>query len=319
MDEERRKNGCGVEPSCMRRTNTVEGSSGWVATRWILRLISHVNIHPFSIHPLCLLPRFGEGIRGGESTHVDEKKMKRVQVRKKKEGRKKDLRLSRLYHHPPSSPASQPSHSPVRPTSPHPSDSDSSGTRVPSGHRRFGVRRTWRVRVAGRACEVMTHGRLCCTRLGLSPSSAETCRLLLLLELLPPFLPYNTFCTAACNPPPLEIHISHVHLPSQRHAPRRLLFLPPPALRSSHEDPPPRKLLSRASIPRPSPTCTDPARRLKTRDLQLMFKEWDNDKGGYRIKWLDDTNALVVFADAIVGVSGSIPFVVCEAKRGIHS
>lgn len=202
MDEERRKNGCGVEPSCMRRTNTVEGSSGWVATRWILRLISHVNIHPFSIHPLCLLPRFGEGIRGGESTHVDEKTMKRVQVRKKKEGRKKDLRLSRLYHHPPSSPASQPSHSPVRPTSPHPSDSDSSGTRVPSGHRRFGVRRTWRVRVAGRACEVMTHGRLCCTRLGLSPSSAETCRLLLLLELLPPFLPYNTFCTAACTPPP---------------------------------------------------------------------------------------------------------------------
>lgn len=45
-----------------------------------------------------------------------------------------------------------------------------------------------------------------------------------------------------------------------------------------------------------------------------MFKEWDNDKGGYRIKWLDDTNALVVFADAIVGVSGSIPFVVSEAK-----
>jgi len=39
---------------------------------------------------------------------------------------------------------------------------------------------------------------------------------------------------------------------------------------------------------------------LKTRDLQLIFKEWDNDKGGYRIKWLDDVNALVVFADPVV-------------------
>ncbi|TYJ52366.1 hypothetical protein B9479_007022 [Cryptococcus floricola] len=42
---------------------------------------------------------------------------------------------------------------------------------------------------------------------------------------------------------------------------------------------------------------------LKTRDLQLMFKDWESDKGGYRIKWLDDTNALIVFADANVGQS----------------
>lgn len=41
--------------------------------------------------------------------------------------------------------------------------------------------------------------------------------------------------------------------------------------------------------------------RLKTRDLQSMFKEYENDKGGFRIKWVDDTNALVVFADAGVG------------------
>ncbi|WVQ94009.1 hypothetical protein IAU59_001087 [Kwoniella sp. CBS 9459] len=39
---------------------------------------------------------------------------------------------------------------------------------------------------------------------------------------------------------------------------------------------------------------------LKTRDLQNMFKEWENEKGGFRIKWLDDVNALVVFADASV-------------------
>ncbi|WRT63561.1 uncharacterized protein IL334_000466 [Kwoniella shivajii] len=39
---------------------------------------------------------------------------------------------------------------------------------------------------------------------------------------------------------------------------------------------------------------------LKTRDLQNMFKDWETEKGGFRIKWLDDVNALVVFADASI-------------------
>jgi len=39
---------------------------------------------------------------------------------------------------------------------------------------------------------------------------------------------------------------------------------------------------------------------LKTRDLQAMFKDWENEKGGFRIKWVDDVNALVVFSDALV-------------------
>ncbi|WVQ64513.1 uncharacterized protein L199_002680 [Kwoniella botswanensis] len=39
---------------------------------------------------------------------------------------------------------------------------------------------------------------------------------------------------------------------------------------------------------------------LKTRDLQNMFKDWEAEKGGFRIKWLDDVNALVVFADASI-------------------
>lgn len=95
----------------------------------------------------------GEGARGGESTHVVEKRIKSILVWKKKEGRKKDLVewiISSRTH-------------PVIPrlTSPHLSDRDS-GTGSP-GHRRFGVGRTWRV--AGRGCKVMTHGRLC-TRLG---------------------------------------------------------------------------------------------------------------------------------------------------------
>lgn len=39
---------------------------------------------------------------------------------------------------------------------------------------------------------------------------------------------------------------------------------------------------------------------LKTRDLQLIFKDWEGEKGGFRIKWVDDVNALVVFNDATV-------------------
>ncbi|CAK9782414.1 uncharacterized protein COLE_07227 [Cutaneotrichosporon oleaginosum] len=37
---------------------------------------------------------------------------------------------------------------------------------------------------------------------------------------------------------------------------------------------------------------------IKTRDIQNIFKEWEAHKGGFRIKWLDDVNAMVVFADA---------------------
>jgi hypothetical protein len=39
-----------------------------------------------------------------------------------------------------------------------------------------------------------------------------------------------------------------------------------------------------------------------------MFKEWESDKGGFRVKWVDDVNALIVFADAAVGECG-------EARR----
>lgn len=41
--------------------------------------------------------------------------------------------------------------------------------------------------------------------------------------------------------------------------------------------------------------------RLKTRDIQNIFKEWETEKGGFRIKWRDDVNAMVVFVDANVG------------------
>jgi hypothetical protein len=41
-------------------------------------------------------------------------------------------------------------------------------------------------------------------------------------------------------------------------------------------------------------------KELKTRDIQLVFSEWENVNGGFKIKWIDDTSLLVVFADATV-------------------
>jgi hypothetical protein len=40
---------------------------------------------------------------------------------------------------------------------------------------------------------------------------------------------------------------------------------------------------------------------LKTKDIQAAFSEWDGVGGGFKIKWVDDTSLLLVFADAGVG------------------
>ncbi|CDS00519.1 hypothetical protein [Sporisorium scitamineum] len=37
--------------------------------------------------------------------------------------------------------------------------------------------------------------------------------------------------------------------------------------------------------------------QLKTRDLTQVFAAYEEDNGGYKIKWVDDTTALIVFAD----------------------
>ncbi|KAI0035123.1 hypothetical protein K488DRAFT_21855, partial [Vararia minispora EC-137] len=41
-------------------------------------------------------------------------------------------------------------------------------------------------------------------------------------------------------------------------------------------------------------------KELKTRDIQAAFSEWENASGGFKIKWIDDTSLLIVFADATV-------------------
>lgn len=41
---------------------------------------------------------------------------------------------------------------------------------------------------------------------------------------------------------------------------------------------------------------------LKTRDIQNIFVDFEDDRGGYRIKWLDDTGCLIVFSDPMTGM-----------------
>jgi hypothetical protein len=40
---------------------------------------------------------------------------------------------------------------------------------------------------------------------------------------------------------------------------------------------------------------------LKTKDIQAAFTEWENERGGFKIKWIDDTGLLLVFADPGTG------------------
>jgi hypothetical protein len=50
---------------------------------------------------------------------------------------------------------------------------------------------------------------------------------------------------------------------------------------------------------------------LKTRDVQAAFATWEDEKGGFKIKWVDDTSVLIIFADAATG--RSFPF--AQQKR----
>jgi len=59
---------------------------------------------------------------------------------------------------------------------------------------------------------------------------------------------------------------------------------------------------------------------LKTRDIQAVFQQWEEDRGGFKIKWRDDTTALIVFADPAVGESqaeGLQTIIRFESKKSI--
>lgn len=42
-------------------------------------------------------------------------------------------------------------------------------------------------------------------------------------------------------------------------------------------------------------------KELKTKDIQNAFAEFENQNGGFKIKWKDDTSLLIVFQDPVVG------------------
>lgn len=70
---------------------------------------------------------------------------------------------------------------------------------------------------------------------------------------------------------------------------------------------PPSFPLSSASVTRILSLSNFPS-ELKTRDLIAAFSEWDGSAtgggeagGGFKVKWVDDVSALIVFQDAGVG------------------
>lgn len=40
---------------------------------------------------------------------------------------------------------------------------------------------------------------------------------------------------------------------------------------------------------------------LKTGDITSLFRDWEDDRGGFKIKWIDDSSLFIVFADSITG------------------
>lgn len=48
-------------------------------------------------------------------------------------------------------------------------------------------------------------------------------------------------------------------------------------------------------------------KELKTKDIQSAFAEFENQNGGFKIKWKDDTSLLIVFQDPTVGESMLLP------------
>lgn len=52
---------------------------------------------------------------------------------------------------------------------------------------------------------------------------------------------------------------------------------------------------------------------MKTRDIAALFDEWEEDKGGFKIKWCDDSSCWIVFNDAGVGEYPPLSF-----ERGLE-
>lgn len=64
---------------------------------------------------------------------------------------------------------------------------------------------------------------------------------------------------------------------------------------------------------------------LKTRDIQLAFSEWEDDRGGFKIKWSDESSCWIVFNDPSTGETppsapgGGICLLLSRDTRGIDA
>lgn len=80
-----------------------------------------------------------------------------------------------------------------------------------------------------------------------------------------------------------------------------------PTTNASHDSSLPPRLSANRLHPRSSASVTrilhlsNFPKELKTRDILGAFSEWESEGGGYKVKWLDDTNALIVFESPVVG------------------
>ncbi|KAH8930146.1 hypothetical protein BT69DRAFT_1292008 [Atractiella rhizophila] len=86
----------------------------------------------------------------------------------------------------------------------------------------------------------------------------------------------------------------------------------PPTVNSVLPPSLPMSLLTNPTLPNPTGVASNVSTTrilklsgfnpdLKTRDIQVIFQEWEEDRGGFKLKWVDDVTCLIVFNDPTVG------------------
>ncbi|GAA6019936.1 hypothetical protein JCM11491_006712 [Sporobolomyces phaffii] len=58
--------------------------------------------------------------------------------------------------------------------------------------------------------------------------------------------------------------------------------------------------------------------QLKTRDLMDLLAEWEDDRGGFKVKWRDDTSAWIVFTDAATAKRAFLALLTRPPKQLVH-
>jgi len=58
---------------------------------------------------------------------------------------------------------------------------------------------------------------------------------------------------------------------------------------------------------------------LKTRDIQACFVEHENERGGFKIKWIDDTSCYLVFEDPLIAKKAFLSTMANMPERLVES